>query len=163
MGEPQDRQLADNPLYAQRSERAKEDKPPSRSTPLGAVAEARAPGATSRHAKLENILAQDRDLVAGHFGTVYYKPVTVCGKDLKLEPLQPVIGTAVHGLDLAIDLEDPSMVDFPASPLAGETSLGFPWTIASHTYADGPVRGVFWGRWRTVWRARACAEFTARP
>lgn len=111
MLEPQDPQLADNPLYVRRAERANADKPPSRSTPLGAVAQVRAPGVASRRAMMEGIRAQD-DLVAGHFGTVYYKPVTVCGIDLKLEPVQPSIGTVVHGLDLAKDLDDPEMVAF---------------------------------------------------
>ena len=109
---PQDPQLAENPLYLQRKGRADADKPPSRSTPLGAVAKVRFPGTSSRRQMMEGILAQDGDLVAGHFGTVHYKPVTVCGIDLKLEPLQPSIGTAVHGIDLATDLDDPEMVAF---------------------------------------------------
>ena len=111
MLEPQDPQLADNPLYVRRAERANADKPPSRSTPLGAVAQVRAPGVASRRAMMDGIRAQD-DLVAGHFGTVYYKPANVCGIDLKLEPVQPSIGTIVHGLDLAKDLDDPEAVAF---------------------------------------------------
>ncbi|MYJ73750.1 MAG: hypothetical protein F4089_01095, partial [Gammaproteobacteria bacterium] len=71
MAEPQNPQLASNPLYIQRAERAKADKPPARSSPLGAVAQTRFPG-TSRRAMQEGILAQDGDLVAGSFGTVYY-------------------------------------------------------------------------------------------
>ena len=43
---------------------------------------------------------------------MHYKPVTVCGVDLKLEPLQPSIGTVVHGIDLAKDLAEPEMVAF---------------------------------------------------
>ena len=112
MPAPQDPQLADNPLYLHRRERADADKPPSRSTSLGAVASARSPGTSSRREMMEGILAQDRDLVAGHFGTVYYKPVTVAGIELKLEPLQPSIGTAIHGMDLATDLDDPAVVAF---------------------------------------------------
>ena len=112
MAEPQDPQLVDNPLYVRRTERAKADKPPSRSGALGAVAQARFPSATSRKDMVEGILAQDRDLVVGHFGTVHYKPITVAGIDLKLEPLQPSIGTVVHGLDLAVDLDDPELVAF---------------------------------------------------
>lgn len=108
---PQDRQLADNPLYARRAERAKANKPPSSATPLGAVAKVRAPGSKDRRAMMDDIRAQD-DLVAGQFGTVYYKPVTVGGIDLKLEPVQPSIGTAVHGLDLATHLDDPEVVAF---------------------------------------------------
>ena len=111
MLEPQDPQLADNPLYVRRAERANADKPPSRSTPIGAVAQVRARGVASRQAMMEGIRAED-DLVAGNFGTVYYKPVNVCGIDLKLEPVQPSIGTIVHGLDLAKDLDDPDMVAF---------------------------------------------------
>ena len=111
MLEPQDPQLADNPLYVHRAERANADKPPSPSTPLGAVAQVRAPGVASRRAMMDGIRAQD-DLVAGHFGTVYYKPANVRGIDLKLEPVQPSIGTIVHGLDLAQDLGDPEVVAF---------------------------------------------------
>jgi taurine dioxygenase len=110
--QPQDPQLADNPLYASRAERARANRPPSRSGALGAVAHARAPGAENRDEMMDQILAQDRDLVVGHFGTVCYKPVTICDVDLKLEPLQPSIGTAVHGIDLAKDLDDPTMVAF---------------------------------------------------
>ena len=111
MLEPFDAQLADNPLYVSRAARAKADKPPARSTPLGAVAQVRAPGTASRREMIAGILAQD-DLEAGAFGTVYFKPVTVCGIDLKLEPVQPSIGTIVHGIDLAADLNDPDMVAF---------------------------------------------------
>ncbi len=109
---PQDPQLANNPLYLQRRERADADKPPSRATALGAVASVRVPGISSRQEMMDGILAQDRDLVAGHFGTVHYKPVTVCGVELKLEPLQPSIGTAVHGIDLATAINQPDMVEF---------------------------------------------------
>ncbi len=112
MAEPQDPQLADNALYVSRTDRAQADKPPSRSSPLGVVAQARFPGATSRSEMVAGILAQDKDLVAASFGTVYYKPLTVCGIDLKLEPVQPSIGTVVHGLDLATDLDNPEMVAF---------------------------------------------------
>ena len=98
-------------LFKQRAARVKEDKPPSRSGPLGAVAHARIPGVSSRRAMAERIRAED-DLVAGNFGTVYYKPVTVGGIELKLEPLQPSIGTVVHGVDLATDLDAPGMVRF---------------------------------------------------
>ena len=112
MAEPQDPQLANNPLYIRRAEAAKADHPPAPSSPLGAVAQARLPGSTSRREMIEGILAQDGDLVRGSFGTVHYKPVTVCGIELKLEPVQPSIGTIVHGIDLATDLEDPDMVTF---------------------------------------------------
>ena len=78
---------------------------------FGAVAEARVANAGSLHAKAEKIRAED-DLVAGSFGTVFYKPVTVCDVPLKLEPLQPSIGTVVHGIDLAKDLDQPEVVRF---------------------------------------------------
>ncbi len=104
--------LTENLVYASRSERANADKPPSRSNPLGAVAASRYPGAKSRREMVKGILAQDADLVAGNFGSVYYKPATVGGVDLKLEPLQPSIGTVVHGIDLATDLNNPEMVSF---------------------------------------------------
>ncbi len=110
MPQPQDPQLADNPLYLRRAARAKADKPPSRGNPLGAVAQARFPG-QSREEVMAGILAQDGELVTGHFGTIRYKPVTVQGIDLKLEPLQPSIGTVVHGLDLATDLDAADAAD----------------------------------------------------
>ena len=103
--------LLANPIYQQRAQRAKADKPPSRSGPLGAVAMARVANAQSRQAMAAKIRAED-DLVAGSFGTVRYKPVNVCGIPLKLEPAQPSIGTIVHGLDLAKDLEEPEVVRF---------------------------------------------------
>ncbi len=109
---PQDPQLVDNPLYVKRMERAEADKPPSRRSPLGAVAASRRPGTNSRKELADSILDEDGDLVAGTFGTVWYKPVTVCGIDLKLEPLQPSIGTVVHGMDLATDLDNPEVVTF---------------------------------------------------
>lgn len=109
---PQDPQLVDNPLYVKRMERAEADKPPSRRSPLGAVAASRRPDTHSRKELADSILAEDGDLVAGTFGTVWYKPVTVCGIDLKLEPLQPSIGTVVHGMDLATDLDNPEVVTF---------------------------------------------------
>jgi len=112
MADVQPPQLSDNAVYLSRSERAKAGKRPSRSSALGVVAESRFPGAKSRSEMVQGILAQDRDLVAGNFGTVYYKPVAVCGVELKLEPLQPSIGTVVHGIDLATDLNDPEMVTF---------------------------------------------------
>ena len=111
MSQPQDPQLAANPLYLRHAERAKADKPPNRSSPMGAVAQARFPS-TSRREMMDGILGQDGDLVAGSFGTVHYKPVTVCGIELKLEPAQPSIGTVVHGIDLAKDLDHPDVVAF---------------------------------------------------
>ena len=112
MPQTQDPQLSTKAIHVQRAQRAKDDKPPSRTSPLGAVAQARFPGTSSRRQLMEGILAQDRDLVAGSFGTVYYKPVSVCGVDLKLEPVQPSIGTIVHGIDLATDLDHPDLVTF---------------------------------------------------
>ena len=100
-------ELKDNPAYVRSTERARQNKAPSRSTPMGSVAAARSLGGGRREMAAE-LLAED-DLAVGHFGTVYYKPATVAGIALKLEPLQPSIGTAVHGLDLAehLDLDDP--------------------------------------------------------
>ena len=101
--------IEENPVYINRAERARADKPPSKSTPMGAVAGARADGARSE------MVAQIRDqdeLVTATIGTMHYKPVTVGGVHLKLEPLQPSIGTVVHGIDLAKDLAEPEMVAF---------------------------------------------------
>ncbi len=110
--EPIDHQLANNPLYQRLKQRADGDKPPSRSNALGAVAHARYPEVTSRQELRDHILSQDNDLVVGHFGTIRYKPVSVCGLELKLEPLHPSIGTIVHGIDLAKDLQTEEMVGF---------------------------------------------------
>ena len=110
--QPQDPQLVDNPLYLKRRERADANKPPVRSDPLGAVAAVRHPESSDREDMMAGIREQDKDLVVGHFGTIHYKPVTVAAVELKLEPIQPSIGTVVHGIDLAIDLEKPGIVDF---------------------------------------------------
>ncbi len=112
MADQIDSQLATNPLYQRLKERADADKPPSRSNPLGAVAHARFPDAQSRSDMVNRIMDQDGDLEIGYFGAVRYKPVEICGIQLKLEPLQPSIGTMVHGIDLATDLEDQKMVSF---------------------------------------------------
>ena len=109
---PQDPQLTDNPLYVRRAKRAKSDKPPEPNSAIGVAAASRFPGSSSRREMEEGIRAQNEGLVAGAFGIVWYKPVTVCGIEIKLEPLQPSIGTAVHGLDLARNLAEPSVVTF---------------------------------------------------
>ena len=102
-------ELKEHPLYVRRAARARADKAPSRGTPLGAMAATRVAGAKSRAEMAEAIRAEDA-LQAGDFGTVHYQPATVCGIDLKLEPLQPSIGTAIHGLDVAahMDLANPA-------------------------------------------------------
>lgn len=112
-------------VYQRRAERARADKPPSRGTALGAAAHTRVPGETSRARMQAAILAEDGALLAGHFGTVYYKPLEVAGVALKLEPLHPVIGTVVHGLDLASDLERPGMVAFLRQLWLERGVLGF--------------------------------------
>ena len=101
-------ELTAHPLYARQVAQAKADKPPSPATPLGAMAASRAAKA-SRREMAAAIRAEDA-LVAGDFGAVYYQPATVCGIELKLEPLQPSIGTAIHGLDVAahMDLANPA-------------------------------------------------------
>ena len=102
--------LEENPVYVHRAQQARENRPPPKSTPMGAVAASRARGATRAEMAVD-VRAQD-DLATGHFGAVHYHPVTVGGVELKLEPLQPSIGTVVHGIDLAKDLADPEMVSF---------------------------------------------------
>ena len=77
---------------------------------MAVVATSRAPAASDHSEQVDAIRAQDAGLTAGQFGTVYFKPVTVGGIERKLEPLQPSIGTVVHGSDLAKDLDDPDMV-----------------------------------------------------
>ena len=104
MAQPQYLQLANNPEYIRRAERARAGQSPSRASPLGAIAAVRCPGTENRSEMMQEILAQDGDLVVGSLEPACYKPATVCGIELKLEPLQPSIGTVVHGLDLAADL-----------------------------------------------------------
>ena len=91
---------------------------------MAVVARARAPGASDHTGQVEAIRAQDDGLVAGQLGTIYYKPVTVCGIDLKLEPVQPSIGTIVHGIDLAKDLDD-EMVAFLRALWLERRVIGF--------------------------------------
>ncbi|MEM7019658.1 MAG: TauD/TfdA family dioxygenase [Pseudomonadota bacterium] len=112
MSSVQELNYKDNAVYEKLAERAKANKPPTRSAALGAVAASRSPDANTHEEMRDSILAQDRELVAGNFGTVNYKPAYVCGIELKLEPLQPSIGTIVHGIDLATDLNNPEMVTF---------------------------------------------------
>lgn len=102
--------LSENAVYQARSERAKDDKTVSRSSPLGAVAASRRTGA-SRHEVAQSILEEDGELERGALGNTYFKRVSVAGVELKLEPLQPSIGTVVHGIDLATDL-NAEMVTF---------------------------------------------------
>ena len=110
-------ELKNNPAYVQRAERARQNKAPSRSTPLGSVAAARSSGGSRREIAAE--LRAEDDLTAGQFGTIYYKPATVAGIEVQLEPLQPSIGTAIHGLDLAehLDLDDPERDPDPNAEL----------------------------------------------
>lgn len=112
MKSPLESQLTENPLYLKMKERSDADKPPSRSNALGAVAHARGPVTESRTELINHIRDQDKDLQLGYFGAIRYKPITVCGLDLKLEPLHPSIGTIVHGIDLNRDLENPDVVTF---------------------------------------------------
>lgn len=117
--------LEENPVYAKLTERGRVDnKPPSRANPLGAVAAARFPQLDTHEELAAAIRSQDEGLVEGHFGTVWYKPVTVAGVKLKLEPLQPSIGTIVHGIDLARDLSD-EMVAFLRELWLERCVLGF--------------------------------------
>lgn len=109
---PQDDQLKENALYLKRKERADADKPPSKGSPLGAVAASRVRGTSSRKTMAAAIQALDEGLVSESIGTVWYKPFSINGIELKLEPLQPSLGTVVHGLDLATDLEDAEVVSF---------------------------------------------------
>lgn len=99
-------------MTEQRSIRANALKRLSRATPMGAVAAARYPELVDRATVAEGIRAQDAGLVQGSLAPSVYKPVTVCGLPLKLEPVSPSLGTIVHGLDLAQDLADPAVVEF---------------------------------------------------
>lgn len=76
------------------------------------IAQTRAPEAEDQFQQIDEIRAQDADLQPGQFGTVYFKSVTVAGVELKLEPLQPSIGTVVHGIDLAQAIQTPELIRF---------------------------------------------------
>lgn len=117
--------LEKNSLYAELKEQARTlNRPVSRQNPLGAVAAARSPGATTRSEQAAAIRAQDTGLVQGYIQKTWYKPATVSGIELKLEPLQPSIGTVVHGIDLARDLDD-EMVAFLRQLWIDRKVLGF--------------------------------------
>ena len=110
MSESQALDVDEKPVAVEHPRRTQGNKPPQRSTPFTAVAGSRAPGKT-RTAMAADLRTQD-DLVTASVGNMHFKPVTVAGVSLKLEPLQPSIGTVVHGIDLAKDLADPEMVSF---------------------------------------------------
>ena len=97
--------LDENPIYQELADKARrENKPPPSSNPLGAVAASRFPGAQTLTERAAEIRRQDEGLIQSNEGSLYYKPASVCGVELKLEPLQPSIGTIIHGIDLAEDL-----------------------------------------------------------
>ena len=79
--------LRHEPLYISRTDRANENKSPSKSTPMGTMAEVRYPNAANRSDLISGILNQGKNLVQGSFGKLYYKPVTIIRIDLKLEPV----------------------------------------------------------------------------
>ncbi len=68
---PQDSQLTNNPLYLQRTERAKADKPPSQGTPLGVVAASRFPNSKSRKEMAEGIQALGACAVETEYGIIH--------------------------------------------------------------------------------------------
>ena len=112
MSEDYYEQLKKDPLYVSRADRAKANKAPSKSSSMGTMAEVRYPNAANREDLMSGIMEQDKDLVQGSFANLFYKPVTINGVNLKLEPVQPSIGTIVHGIDLSQDLKKESMVTF---------------------------------------------------
>ena len=89
-----------------------ESKRLSRSTPMGVVAAVRHPSLDDRKTVAEGIRAQDADLQAGSLAPAVYKTTSVCGIELKLEPVSPSLGTIVHGIDLDKDLDQTEMVEF---------------------------------------------------
>ena len=80
--------------------------------PMGAVAASRVADRRGRKTVAESILDQDANLVRGSFEPAVYQPITVCGIDIKLEPVAPALGTIVHGLDLQTDIENPEIITF---------------------------------------------------
>ena len=117
--------LDKNQIYTElKAQAEKLNRPVSRQNPLGAVAAARSPDATTRSERAMDIRAQDEGLVRGYIQKSWYKPVTINGIELKLEPLQPSIGTIVHGIDLATDLSD-EMVAFLRNLWLDRKVIGF--------------------------------------
>ena len=112
MAEPLDPNLTNTTLYKERRKRADADKPPPRSNPLGAIAHVRAPKTKSREEMADAILAQDNGLIPGLLTKSFYEPFSIEGLELKLEPIQPSIGTIIHGIDLNRDLSNPKVVNF---------------------------------------------------
>ena len=84
----------------------------SRATPMGMTAATRYPGLSDRKTMAHAIRAQDAELVTGSVAPVAYKPVSISGVDLKLEPLSPALGTVIHGIDLDQDIDQVEIVEF---------------------------------------------------
>tara|TARA_E500000331_G_scaffold88854_3_gene84695 strand:+ start:16827 stop:17939 length:1113 start_codon:yes stop_codon:yes gene_type:complete len=117
--------LENNEFYTELKDRAESlNRPVSRKNPLGAVAAARSPDAKTRTERASDIRQQDAGLVRGAIEETWYKPVTVSGVEMKLEPLQPSVGTVVHGIDLATDLDD-EMVAFLRQVWLERRVIGF--------------------------------------
>ena len=118
-------------------------------------------------------LRAEDDLTAGQFGTIYYKPATVAGIEVQLEPLQPSIGTAIHGLDLARAPRSRRSRTrpgpkrrthrVPARLVAATARAGVSRPRASVAPADGAVRAPLRRSGSAVWRASAQAELAAYP
>ena len=79
---------------------------------MGVVAAVRHPSLDDRKTVAKGIRAQDADLQAGSLAPAVYKTTSVCGIELKLEPVSPSLGTIVHGIDLDKDLDQVEMVEF---------------------------------------------------
>ena len=84
----------------------------SSATRMGVVAAVRQPDIYDRKTAATKIRAQDADLQRENLTPSSFKVSQICGLDLKLEPLAPAIGTVVHGVDLAKDLDRPEIVEF---------------------------------------------------
>ncbi len=67
---------------------------------MGAVAAIREPDAEDRASAALGIRDQDAGLLPGTDLPTTYSVANICGRDFKLEPLTPSIGTVVHGIDL---------------------------------------------------------------
>jgi taurine dioxygenase len=84
----------------------------SRANRMGAVAAIREPDAEDRASAALGIRDQDAGLLPGTDLPTTYSVANICGRDFKLEPLTPSIGTVVHGIDLDQHLQEPAVVDF---------------------------------------------------
>ena len=80
--------LRKDPVYVSRTGRAKSNKAPSRSTSMGTIAQVRYPGGKNRSELQSGISEQDQDLVAGHFGNLFWPTKKFPSVSIHQKPLK---------------------------------------------------------------------------